>query len=238
MEEIFKDIKGYEGMYQVSNTGKVKSLQRFDALNRIVKERILKHTFFRGYPAVALYDENGKRKNITIHKLMAIAFLNHKPCGYKIVIDHIDHNRANNHLSNLRLISQRKNTDKRHLRSSSKYIGVDWCKSAKKWRARILINNESKCLGLFANEFEAYQSYIEALKEFKSTGLVDKTISKNKPITTSRFIGVSWDNRDKKWISKMQVNGKRKTLGYYDDELEAAKAYIDAFIESTKDKLG
>ena len=158
MKEIFRDVLGYEGLYQVSNHGRVKSLAR----KGCKKDRMLKSLVHSsGYYVVALC--NGKRKISLIHQLEAIAFLNHKPCGHKLVIDHIDHNKLNNYLPNLRVITHRENTNKKHLKSSSQYVGVNWDKDRKKWRALIHINNKIKHLGLFTDELEASKAYQFAL---------------------------------------------------------------------------
>ena len=94
--EIWKDVIGYEGLYQVSNLGNVKSL-------RFNKEKILKQRIgTKGYFAVCLRkDKIVKTKEV--HQLIAIAFLNHKPCGYKLVINHIDFNQKNNNILNRHL---------------------------------------------------------------------------------------------------------------------------------------
>ena len=91
--EIWKEIKGYEG-YEVSNLGRVKSLKR--------KKEIF-FLFVRdggGYLQVVLC-KNTKTKTKKVHKLVAIMFLNHKPSGYKLVVDHIDNNKLNNKTINI-----------------------------------------------------------------------------------------------------------------------------------------
>ena len=61
MEEIWKDVKGYEGLYQVSNMGRVRSLSRIDGNNHPVKERIMKPSMSSGYLYVGLRKQ-GKQK--------------------------------------------------------------------------------------------------------------------------------------------------------------------------------
>ena len=116
--EIWKDIKGYEGYYQVSNLGRVKSLSRKVWIEKnnsfgIRKEKILKYNKkYRNYAKVTL-TKNKIVKYFNIHQLIAIVFLNHTPDKFnELVVDHIDFDRQNNKLSNLRLITQRKNTNK------------------------------------------------------------------------------------------------------------------------------
>ena len=90
--EIWKDIEGYEGLYQVSNKGRVKSLYKGS-------ERILKpHDNGRGYLRVHLTKENTS-KNIRVHRLVALAFIpnpNNLP-----EINHRDENKKNNCVENL-----------------------------------------------------------------------------------------------------------------------------------------
>ncbi len=167
MNEVFKDIPGYEGLYQVSNHGRVKSLERKEFASyrdKLVKERILKSGMDSiGYLNVTLC--NGKRKTYSVHQLVAMAFLNHKPCGLKLVVDHKDFDIKNNHLSNLRLKSHRENTNRKHLKGTSKYTGVSWKKDRKNWSAQITINSKVKYLGGFTDELEASRAYEIALKE-------------------------------------------------------------------------
>ena len=93
--EIWKDITGYEGLYQVSNLGRVKSLK----YKRSNKEKIIKSYVRKlGYLAVSLYKEN-KFKIFSIHRLVAQAFVpnpNNLPC-----INHKDENPSNNIWTNL-----------------------------------------------------------------------------------------------------------------------------------------
>lgn len=161
MTEIWKDIFGYEGLYQVSTLGRVKSLPKGNYLkNRILNPYIPSH----GYRTVGLR-LNGKTILITVANLVARTFLNHKPCGKKIVVDHIDNNRLNDNLSNIQLISHRKNVSKDIKNKSSKYTGVSFCKKTQKWYSSIRINGKTKNIGLYENEIEASEAYQNKLKE-------------------------------------------------------------------------
>lgn len=155
--EIWKTIPGYD-KYKVSNLGRIKSLKYKEP--KILKKKINIY----GYEQIAL-TKNSKKKYYQVHQLVAMAFLNHKPCGHKIVVDHIDFDRTNNTLQNLRLTTQRENTNKKHLKSSSKYTGVYWDKKSDKWRSMIRINGKLKYLGLYENEYDAYLSYKKELKK-------------------------------------------------------------------------
>jgi hypothetical protein len=167
-QEIWKDIPDYEGYYQVSNLGRVKSLERYvKCLNgfRINKERILKLSVLGGkYLTIVLY-KNSITKTIRVHQLVCMAFLNHKPNGYKKVVDHIDNDPLNNRLDNLQIISTRHNASKDKKGTSSQYVGVYWRKNRKVWISSIRINGKLKYLGYFKNEYDAYLAYQKALNE-------------------------------------------------------------------------
>ena len=166
--EIYKDIKGYEGSYQVSNLGNVRSLDRINSKNSKIKGRILKlANNGSNYLKVGLY-EDGKGKGIYVHQLVAIAFLNHIPNGFTIVVDHINHNTKDNRVENLRLVTHRKNVSHRKKKYTSKYAGVNWSKEANKWRARILIGEKRKTLGSFVCEIEASEAYKTALNNLNN----------------------------------------------------------------------
>lgn len=157
--EIWKDIPGYKGFYQISNLGRIKSLERYfkNPLTGkvLIKEkiRVLRKSKY-GYLRCNL-SKKGTTKTHQVHKLVAIAFLNHKPNGHKIVIDHIDNDRANNVLSNLQLISQRKNASKDRKNGTSNYIGVIKHKATNKWQATIYAYNKWYYLGIYAKEIDA-----------------------------------------------------------------------------------
>ena len=161
--EIFKDIEGYEGKYQISSLGRVKSLKRLSSTGKTVNEKILKENLdTQGYFHVVLFNE-GKGHTIKIHKLVAIEFLNHKTGSRKIVVDHIDSVKTNNKLDNLRIVTQRFNTIKDMKIGTSKYIGVCWSKAHRKWRAQITSNGKRKCIGLFTKEEDASEAYQKEL---------------------------------------------------------------------------
>ena len=103
MEEIWKDIKGYEGLYQVSNLGNVKSLN----YNRTGQEGLIKACNDKyGYLILSLHI-NGKRKTYKIHRLVAQAFL--EDYSEELEVDHIDTNRKNNNVKNLKMCTRKEN---------------------------------------------------------------------------------------------------------------------------------
>lgn len=99
MKEIWKDIKGYEGLYQVSNLGRVKSFRGSAKFGK-PKEFILKPSLINsGYHVVTLYYGNQKKHKFQVHRLVAETFIDnpdHLPC-----VNHKDENKLNNCVSNL-----------------------------------------------------------------------------------------------------------------------------------------
>lgn len=105
MEEIWRPIKNYEGLYEVSNLGRVKSLN----YRRTGKEEILKNTKNKnGYLVVCLF-KNGNKKTFCIHRLVAEAFIpnpDNLPC-----VDHINTIKTKNEVTNLRWVTYEENNN-------------------------------------------------------------------------------------------------------------------------------
>ena len=105
IEEIWKDVDGYEGLYMISDIGRVKSLD----YNHTGEEKILKLSKDKsGYLIVGLW-KNGSRKWFKVHRLVATAFIDNpdnKPC-----IDHINTVRTDNRVENLRWCTAKENNN-------------------------------------------------------------------------------------------------------------------------------
>lgn len=174
MEEIWKDIEGYEGLYQVSNFGRVKSLPRsvfMSNYNRdiITTEKILNHNIGNvGYPRVSLY-KNQQGRQFCVHSLVADAFLPKSEEASDV--NHIDGNRLNPELLNLERVSRRENACHGLLRKvSDRKIGVAFIRRPNrkdKWKATIWLTGKGhKYLGQFDTQEEASNAYQKALIEF------------------------------------------------------------------------
>jgi hypothetical protein len=102
MQEIWKDIPGYEGMYQVSNLGNVKSLDKlsnhYQGGKSKLKGRMLSQCNCMGYKIVGL-SLNGSMKSLRVHRLVAIAFIPNKL--NKPQVNHINGDKFDNAASNL-----------------------------------------------------------------------------------------------------------------------------------------
>ena len=145
-----RDVKGYEGLYAVDETGNVWSYRKNAWLSLLLSGV--------EYHQVDLW-KNKKRKAYKVHKLVAQAYLENY--SEDLHVDHIDGNIQNNHISNLRMVTHQQNHFNR-----TKAKGYCWDKKAEKWKAQIKVNYKAKYLGSFDTEAEARDAYLEAKKIF------------------------------------------------------------------------
>jgi hypothetical protein len=225
--EKWKDVLGYKGLYQVSDLGNIKSLSRTVLKNGkypfVYKGRMLiKVIDNNGYYIVSLY-KNGKQKTSKIHQLVTESFLNHITCGYALVVNHINFIKTDNRVDNLEIVTQRQNSNLKHIKSSSKYVGVSWDKKLQKWSSYITIKKNRLALGHFTTELEAYQYYENALIAIKD-GLEVKSNCK-KVKKTSKYKGVGFHKASGKYRSRIIIKGKHKHIGYFISEIDAHIAY-------------
>lgn len=110
MVEIWKDIRDYEGLYQASNWGRIKSLDRYKVVGKVkifLKGRLLKNIKARnGYLHVGL-SKDGKTKQFLVHRLVYEAFNGEIPEG--IQVNHINEIKTDNRLENLNLMTLKEN---------------------------------------------------------------------------------------------------------------------------------
>lgn len=174
-KEVWRQVKGYEGIYEISSFGRVKSLGRYVYYNnsrnyerqkRKVKEIFLKpKTGKDGYKKIECCSV-GQTKTKKIHQLVAIAFLNHTPNGNggkTLIIDHIDNDKLNNNVSNLQLTTSRVNNSK-DKNGICDHTGVYLnTTGVKPFYASININGKHKYLGSFNDKKEAHKAYLNAI---------------------------------------------------------------------------
>ena len=233
IEEIWKDIPDYEGYYQVSDLGRVRSLDRTvlttNGQERFYKGRIMNpNVSNKGYKQYSL-SVNGVYRTFRVSQLVAMTFLGHKPNGLELVVDHINGDKSDDSVDNLRIVTQRANlstcfrSDEESL--SSEYVGVSWDNSKSKWKAQICHNGVSVGLGNYDTELEASKAYQLALSKIK-----DSSFNHNdyKPKFSSKYKGVSFHKPSNKWYAYITINGKNKHIGLFKTELEAHNAYLQA----------
>lgn len=115
MKEIWKDVPGYKGFYQVSSFGEVRSVERTIKYKdgRIFKyssKNLKQKQDTKGYPQVG-FNVNGKQTNHRVHRLVAETFLG-KPRKKLMSVNHIDGVKTNNNLCNLEWVTYSENTRK------------------------------------------------------------------------------------------------------------------------------
>lgn len=101
--------------------------------------------------------ENGKKKAILMHRLIM-------NCSSDKVVDHINHNKLDNRIENLRVVTQHENQLNRSKLNKNNYSGtsgISWFKRDNKWRARIMLHGKEIHLGLFSNKNEAIKVRLE-----------------------------------------------------------------------------
>lgn len=159
--EIWKDIPNYEGRYQVSNLGNVKSLSRkkFNGYSMIdVKEKILTLNNHRdGYLCINL-SANNKRKHFFIHRLVMLAFNGESD----LQVDHINGNKKDNTLLNLQYVTNRENCTLHQINKGA-FKGFSFDKRRNKYVAQIYHNKKHIFLGYFNNSELAKQAYFKYL---------------------------------------------------------------------------
>lgn len=187
-EEIWKDVIGYEGLYKVSNLGRVKSLSRLKESRNYngkysfnTKEIILSPgKDGGGYLRCALTDSNHVRKTHKVHRLVAYAFLNLKNVQ---VVNHIDFNRANNNVNNLECCTSKENTQ--YSRDNNRYPKM---KQSENHKCILKEANSIKVICLDTNV--VYDSISDAAKElgYKKSTLIHYLIGSRKNKTSLRYL--------------------------------------------------
>lgn len=150
--EVWKDIAGFEGFYQVSNYGRVRSLtrtqptpNRYGGITmRTVQGAILTPSDNgNGYKIISLSSVGRKRKNYYVHRLVAETFIPRiDGCD---VVNHLDHDSSNNHVENLEWCTQQINMQySAHLLKHEKSV----CKPTNTGEKHIRFRNGSYCVGI------------------------------------------------------------------------------------------
>jgi len=160
MEEIWKDIPGFHG-YQASNLGRIKYL----AYNKI---RITYGTICDNGYYIFNIKKNDKRQRCYVHQLILLAFIGRPNEGEEC--DHIDRNRLNNKIKNLRWVTRKVNALNKSAYSKSNYKGVYYRTRINKHGTHnifssIYVNNNNIYLGTFNTEEEAHKAYKQAFKK-------------------------------------------------------------------------
>lgn len=169
------------------------------------------------------------------HRLAWLHVYGEWPTGH---IDHIDGNRANNAIANLRDVTNQTNAQNRHsvsqIKRTSDYLGVTWNSANQCWMAQIKHCGKNMYLGQYSSEREAHIAYLHAKRDLhdgadiasKELPPLPAKIHRHK--RSSAVNGVSYDHTRGKWCAKPLVNGKRKHIGYFATEQNAIDAVLGA----------
>jgi hypothetical protein len=166
MEE-WKPIEDYEN-YEISNLGNVRNKKK----NKLLTPQINIYGYYR----ITLRN-NIQKKHYFIHRLIAIAFIPNPDNLPEI--DHIDRNKLNNSLDNLRWVSRNQNGYNINMKtqnSTSKFRGVCWDKSRNKFKVGIRLNGKSKHIGMYLTEEEGAVAYNEAIKKYNLEDFIKPNI--------------------------------------------------------------
>lgn len=235
MEEIYKDIPGFEGKYQVSNFGNIRTKERLtiykDGRQQYYKDRILICTpDLKGYPKIRLENyTTGKGSTKRVHSLVWEAFGDGTEISFpNKIIDHIDRNKQNNHINNLRIISNRENASNR--KDNKEFIGVRKNNKSDNYTCRIWFNNKEYHLGTFKTQEEAYITYNQALSHIDTDFIqwyeTIETPQKNNSLYSN--IGVHKGKTNGTYRSSITFKSKIYTLGTFKSELEARQTFLEA----------
>ena len=148
-EEIYINIE-YNPIYQISNKGNVRKFTPNGFKNIKICEKINRRVNKPNYMCVVLYNTNTIRKTFYVHRLVAFAFIINKYPEKYTQIDHIDRDRQNNNVTNLRWTNNSLNQFNR-IRDSKYYPSVTYRKKTDKWVAKI----SKEYIGIFDTLEEA-----------------------------------------------------------------------------------
>lgn len=180
--EVWKAVPGYEGLYEVSSWGNVRSLGRWKKARgnslHFHPPKNIKINYCGPYPQVCLSRDNN-RKSYRVHLFVGELFL--EDVDFDFIVNHVDLDKTNNYYKNLEKINRRGNTSHYFLNNfqkTSKFTGVSYDKSKPKcpWVAGFHFKGKSVKVGTFLTEEEAHQAYLDALEEY---GLTNKYATKN-----------------------------------------------------------
>lgn len=221
MKEEWRPINDFVGEYEVSNLGRVKSLDRLiitsHGVRRMVRGRVLgSNVPSSRYCYVSLKGSRYNRKAFT-HVLVAEHFIGEKPDG--LVIDHINNDSRDNRVENLQYITQRHNSSKDRVRKYELPHGIQKVNS--KFSPRKGFGKKIYNLGVFDTVEEAHAVYMSAT--------LDDAINIERE--RRKYFGVHFDSYSGKYRALIANGKKRYHIGMFHDRDDAAKAVQEKRME-------
>lgn len=214
--EVWKDLPGYEGLYKVSNLGRVRN----------TKKILNPYKGTNSYKYIRL-TKNRESRRFSVHRLVYFTFNTESDINTKLVVHHKDGIRDNNNLDNLSLITQRENTYYNRPYKSSKYIGVSLSSKTSKWESSINLKGKNYHLGTYNKELDAHKAYLKALSDFNILGKLPAPFKRK-----NKFKGVT--KSGSKWSVNIFYNRKTYYLGTFSCIHEARDLYLIASAERQK----
>lgn len=158
------------GLIMALSQDKLKSIFGYDPLTGVVTWKEKRSNIAKGSVAGCLHGSGYKIITIDsatfkLHRVIWVLVFGHIPSGF--YIDHINGNKIDNRLENLRLATNSQNQQNRPApkNNSSGYRGVTWHKAVNKWMARICHKGQRKTIGFFDTPEDAYKAYKEEAKK-------------------------------------------------------------------------
>lgn len=165
------------------------------------------------------------------------------------LVDHRNHNGLHNYRSNLRKCNHVENTrnQRKIAKASSVYKGVHWSKHINKWNAHIGYNYKRYDLGQYHKEIKAAKVYdqcaVELFREFACLNFPENNYDPKKNLfseiqkerlsrKSSEYIGVSKEKDCRRYRASIMIKSKKIPLGYFYEEINAAKTYNEAVIKN------
>lgn len=155
-DENWLPIKDYEGLYEVSDMGNIRSLDARGKARRILKLSVRKDGYMR-----ACLIKDRIPKTFYVHRIVVQAFVG-SPDG--LLTNHKNGVRNDNRAENLEIVSYRENTSHANLRRTNKKIGATQKKDGR-WCSYINFAGKVRFLGYYPNEQLAHEAYKQALKD-------------------------------------------------------------------------
>lgn len=232
-QEIWKDIPEWEGLYQASTLGRIRSLDRtyIDSIGRCTtrKGRIrIPHINASGY-YYTLMVEKERRLAKTYHRLVALTFIPNQQ--NKCCVNHKDGDKLNNRLDNLEWVTVRENSAhwiENSTTMSSNFPGVTLDKQTGLWAANIFLEDSNYYLGKYVNESEAKIAYDTALKDWEEKYIIPHY---RNPTYSSKYKCVYYNEINKNWYYQIREGGKSFSHGGFISEDMAHDTYIKTLEE-------
>jgi hypothetical protein len=217
--EEWRSVKDFEGLYEVSNLGRVRSLDRIvtDRLGRNLpfKGKVISPANVSGYCQVLLTNQDFKKYK-KVHRLVAEAFLEN-PLEYD-QINHIDSDKSNNNVSNLEWCNGRQNCTHK-VENSGKTLPVGVAFFRGKFTATFTLKQVIYHLGTFNKQKDAEELYKNTLANYLEKGIIPK-----KGVDRKRYCnykGVYYSQSSGKYYSQCLIKGDRHSSQMFSTEDEA-----------------